>query len=209
MIITGRIPALRQTATASRTSGRGGSMIPTRPSSVSDDSGSSSGPSIVRQANPSTRMPPPARASLAASARCFQDSSNSTTPVPSNTAVACSIKPSGAPLTNEIVRSCARAARSALTPASGAWIVLIRLRVESNGRSSTRGTALRSAATSSPASWAACRSAVSVGSPSRAIVPSASRWNSPSLQSNPATSANRSAGGPASTPPAGSDSNRS
>ena len=38
VIITGRMPAVRQVATASRTSARGGSMMPTSPSSVMSSS---------------------------------------------------------------------------------------------------------------------------------------------------------------------------
>lgn len=74
MIITARTPASRHVSTASLTSGRAGSIIPTNPSRVSPDS--SSAPAAIslasgqtRIATPSTRTPSPASRSPAATAR--------------------------------------------------------------------------------------------------------------------------------------------
>jgi hypothetical protein len=72
--------------------------------------------------------------------------------------------------------------------------VLIRLRSESNGCSSIRGERILSSATSMPAWWATCSSAVSVGSPSRCTSPSSVTSIVPSLQSAPAASATATAG---------------
>ena len=68
MIITARMPAVSQVRTAARASGRGGSIIATRPSRVMPDSGSSTvAPAFLARA--STRRPSAAMRCSTARAR--------------------------------------------------------------------------------------------------------------------------------------------
>ncbi|CAB5013160.1 unannotated protein [freshwater metagenome] len=70
----------------------------------------------------------------------------------------------------------------------------MRLRSESKGSSAARGALIRSDATSIPASCAATRRAVSVGSPIVVTSPSSVTRRSASLQRAPAVSASRAVG---------------
>ena len=153
VIITGVIPAARHSATAAGASGRGGSIMPTTPSSVSPCgiSGGAAHPgacgspgSSRRSAAARTRSPSPARASQwASTSPCAEEGR------PHRATIA-----SGAPLT-----------RVRRRPPGSSCTVTISLRPESKGTSSIRGRARRRSSGSTPRSRAASSRAISVGSP--------------------------------------------
>ncbi len=179
-------------------------MMPTRPMIVSDRSASSprvsrsprAWSSKKREAMPRTRRPCEASSSLAFRIRLRQSSSSSTTPAPVRTWVASPTMPSIAPLTKATGRPLCRSVNTLRS--NSVCTVLMRLRTESNGRSATRGEARRMAGTSSPASWASCNRAVSVGSPISSSSPPSPTCATASLQSTIAPSMRRAVDGRAS-----------
>ncbi len=149
VIITGRMPAVRHWATASRTSLRGGSIMPVMPTKINSRSiPSSVAPggreSSGRMAKPSTRMPSSAIRSLAAVIRrCHEASRGSITPSFQTRSVTVSNE-STAPLQNATYSPCgmtrASSARgSSASTGLSACMVVIRLRSDVNGTSCTRG----------------------------------------------------------------------
>ena len=90
VIMTGRMPAATQVATASRASGRGGSRMPTSPTKVRSFSMfwwvlSSGSPSSRRNPTPSTRIPSLARRSFARTIRDVHSSSSRSLAWPTHT----------------------------------------------------------------------------------------------------------------------------
>ena len=156
--ITTRMPALRQRATASATSSRGGSSRATSPASTRPASSASWGsPSATgRQATASTRRPRSPSSASASSRRRRPASSSGTTPSRSALRSQSGSSDSSAPL------------QWRTRPSPSRWTVVSRRRSESKGISSTRsaGTA------SGRARRASSTSATSVGSPSHS-------WASP------------------------------
>ena len=153
VIITGRMPASRQTATASRASSRGGSIMPTRPrkvSPVSSVSGSERLGQILNLTHRDCQHAQPLR--LISSLICRAQ--------PILPAAHSGAMPSNAPLTITSLRP----------PCS--TTTDMRLRSESNGSSAMRGKPARSASFVSPNLCAAKTIAVSVGSPICVAVPS-------------------------------------
>ncbi len=185
MIITGRMPAVLQVSTASLTSARGGSIMPTKPMKVMSRSKSaSSAPSGCaerrRKATASTRCPSLASSSLAASMRWRNSSVIGTASSPAHTWLVISNRPSTAPL----VKATKGVSWHGMSVSSGGtltwWTVVIRLRSEVKGISATRGKRWSSSDLIKP-SWAAANtSAPSVGSPN-------ARYRSPSRSARSST----------------------
>ena len=148
VIMARRTWARRQASTASCTSGRGGSSMPTRPSRVSPCSASASvstGPGVAsRRATASTRRPRLVIADTSALAAATSTQRGSTA--------------SGAPFTST----------------SPSTTTDIRRRWWSNGKRATSGRARRSASVSRPRRWANASIAASVGSPWANHAPSSS-----------------------------------
>ena len=154
MIITGRIPADRQRATASAASRRAGSISPASPQNVSSSSASDSKgwSGHERRASASTRSACPAMRAAAARICWRPASSSGASPSAVTTWVHCGSSISGAPLVN-ISR-----------PPSGVRCTRdIALRVESKGSSWT--TRPGGICWSNPAFRPATSNAPSVGSP--------------------------------------------
>ena len=131
VIITGRMPAVRHSSTASAASGRGGSIMPTMPISTSPVSArsevSGSGTSSqTRTAKASVRRP---SAAMRPETSSTWARSSGTVPDPFDTCAQRSVSTSIAPFVND----------TTLPPAQG-WKVVISLRSESNGSSAIRGS---------------------------------------------------------------------
>ena len=183
VIIITRMPARRQASSAGSASGRGGSIMPTRPSSTRPLSRLSRRASS-RRAIASTRSALPAIASAAAST-CAPMSASIGTHDPSARWIVldAASTTSTAPFT--------QAKHDACSPRCS---VLMRRRSASNGISSMRGCAASSAALCWPALAAAAISAPSVGSPFTCQRPSSARSSRASVHSAAAASRSRSAG---------------
>ncbi|TVQ60810.1 MAG: hypothetical protein EA379_07480 [Phycisphaerales bacterium] len=146
-------------AIASIASGRGGSSMPTSPSSVipdgSPDCTARDDPSPRAVASASTRRPSPAMRDASSNAR---SASMATSPSPSpgpRSSAHIAITRSGAPLRKT----------TGSPPSPTVWIVAAYCRSDSNGTSSTSGCASSVRSRDTPARAAATSSATSVGSP--------------------------------------------
>ena len=152
VIITTRMPARSQVSRAARASGRGGSDMPTRPSSVICDS-AVAGVASRRLATASTRSASRAICCAASRMRARAGASSGTGPAAACSALHAARMISGAPLAK------------ATTPSLPACSVVMRFDSDENGISCTRGSAARRSVLCSPALAAATTSAPSVGSP--------------------------------------------
>ncbi len=194
--ITIRMRARRQSATAPLTSGRGGSSIPTRPSSVSSDSAAfcpGRGSGTCRWATARTRSPWEAIASFAAMTSARRSSVSRRRSPARSAALQRSRSSCGAPL-----------AYTRQPPPALSWCtVLMSLRPEPKGCSATRGAAASSAARSSPAFAAATSSAPSVVSPSTRQPARFDGGTSRALQHRAAARSRARTGAGSSTSPSG------
>ena len=161
VIITTEMPARSQVAIASRASGRGGSIMPTRPRNVRSRC-AFSGVASVRVATASTRNASSAIDCATARIRARPAASSGTAPPGAASHAQSATMTSGAPF------ACAT------TPSGVACSVVIRLVSDSNGISWTRAKRVSRSALSRPAFAAAATSAPSVGSPCTRHAPSAS-----------------------------------
>ena len=130
VIMTVRTPAVRHVSTASRTSGRGGSIMPTMPTNTRSRSMSSASSGTwgrARVAKASTRSASSESPSATASAWARSWSSMGRGPPSSMTKAQRGSSPSSEPLT------------AATTSPSRSCTVAMRLRSESKGRSARRG----------------------------------------------------------------------
>jgi hypothetical protein len=152
VIITTRTPAPSHVRTAGAASGRGGSIMATRPRNVCSCSAVSSVAPAFED-TPSTRIASPAIPRAAATTRARAASSSGTSPAAAASRVHVASTTSGAPFD------------TAFTPSFVRCKVVMRFDSEVNGISATRGCSASSAGFERPAFAAATTSAPSVGSP--------------------------------------------
>ena len=130
VIMTGRMPAWRHSATASSASGRGGSIMPTmpmrvRPASAVSGSRGWGTSSQTRIAKPRVRSP---SAAMRPETSSTSLASIAWVPAPLDISVQRSTRTSIAPLVNDTTR-----------PSCQGWKVVMRFRPESKGSSARRG----------------------------------------------------------------------